>query len=128
MLSLGNPPRKSNQRRLVRRGRGKDAKPMFIKSSEALQYERDFIKQSLGAHKQEWGSLKEDLRLDINVWYINRRPDLSIELIMDCLSKAKIIKDDRYIREQRIFGYVDKYTPRISIRLYRITGERVPKF
>lgn len=123
---FGQPPRKSNRRRLVTRGRG--GKPMFIKSKEALEYEKDFIKQTIGAYKQEWGSLKENLRLDVNVFYTSRRPDLSVELIMDCLSKAGVIKNDRYIREEHIFGYVDKYIPRISIRLYRITGERVPKF
>ncbi len=125
---VGQPPRKSNQRRIVRRGRGKNARPMLIKSAEALQYEKDFIKQVTGQYKQQWGSLEEDLRVDINVWYTNRRPDLSIELIKDCLTKAKVIKDDRYIREERTNGYVDKENPRISIRLYRIVGERIPKF
>jgi Holliday junction resolvase RusA-like endonuclease len=125
---IGQPPRKSNQRRIVRRGRGKNARPMLIKSAEALQYEKDFILQVTGPHKQQWGSLKEDLRLDINIWYPNRRPDLSTELIKDCLTKAEVIKDDRYIREERTNGYVDKENPRISIRLYRITGTRTPKF
>jgi Holliday junction resolvase RusA-like endonuclease len=77
---------------------------MLIKSAEALQYEKDFILQVTGPHKQQWGSLKEDLRLDINIWYPNRRPDLSTELIKDCLTKAEVIKDDRYIREERIRG------------------------
>lgn len=125
---IGQPPRKSNQRRIVSRGRGKNARPMLIRSADALRYEKDFIQQVVGTHKQEWGSLKEDLRIDINVWYTSRRPDLSIELIKDCLTKARVIKDDRYIREERTNGYVDKENPRISIRLYRITGERVSKF
>ena len=125
---VGQPPRKSNRRKIARRGRGKNAKPMLIKSKEALQYEKDFIQQVIGKYKQKWGSLKEDLRIDINIWYPDRRSDLSIELIKDCLTKAEVIKDDRYIREERNNGYVDKNNPRISIRLYRITGTRTPKF
>ena len=41
----GQPPRKSNQRQIVRRGRGKNARPMLIKSKEALQYVEAFLWQ-----------------------------------------------------------------------------------
>lgn len=124
----GQPPRKSNQRRIVTRGRGKNAPPMLIKSKEALDYIKKFKETVPSKYKQSWGSLKEDLRLDIIIWYTSRRPDLSIELIKDCLERAKIIKNDRYVREQHVYGFVDKENPRIHIRIYRISSERIPPF
>lgn len=123
----GQPPRKSNQRRLVRRGRGKNARPMFIKSKEALQYIEDFALQVPSKYRnKEHGSLDENLRVDIAVWYTSRRPDLSVELILDCLEATKVIKNDRYIREVHTYGFVDKKNPRIKLRLFRITHEREP--
>jgi len=114
---VGRPPRKSNQRQLVTRGRG--GKPMFIKSKEAREYMENFSEKVPDEYKQEWGSLKEDLMVKIYVWYPDRRSDLSIELILDCLEKAKVIKNDRYIREQHVYGDVDKENPRISVTLFR---------
>lgn len=125
---MGQPPRKSNQRQLVRRGRGSKARPMIIKSKEARQYVEDFQKQILGKEQQQYGSLEENLRVDIIVWYTSRRPDLSVELILDCLEKARVIKNDRYVREVRSYGFVDKKNPRIKVRLFRIDNEREPPF
>ncbi len=113
----GRPPRKSNQRQLVTRGRG--GKPMFIKSKAAREYMSNFSEKTPVKFKQKWGSLKDDLRVDIHVWYPDRRSDLSIELILDCLEKAEVIKNDRYIREQHVYGHVDKENPRISITLFQ---------
>lgn len=119
----GQPPRKSNQRMIVRRGRG--GSPMVIKSKKAREYVDHFIAsipeeyQTLNA-----GTLDDDLRLDIIVWYINRRSDLSVELIKDCIEAAGIIKNDRYVREEHLYGFVDKENPRTKIRLYRITSDR----
>lgn len=113
----GRPPRKSNQRQLVTRGRG--GKPMFIKSKEAREYVSNFSEKVPDKFKQKWGSLEDDLRVDIHVWYPDRRSDLSIELILDCLEKAEVIKNDRYIREQHVYGYTDKENPRISVTLFQ---------
>ncbi len=122
----GQPPRKSNQRQLVRRGRGKNARPMFIKSKEAREYVEYFTLMVPKEDQQQYGSLDENLRVDIAVWYTSRRPDLSVELILDCLEAAKVIKNDRYIREVHTYGFVDKEKPRMKLRLFRITHEREP--
>jgi Holliday junction resolvase RusA-like endonuclease len=122
----GQPPRKSNQRQLVRRGRGKNARPMFIKSKEARAYVKHFKEIVSEEDQQQHGSLDENLRVDIAVWYTSRRPDLSVELILDCLEAAKVIKNDRYIREVHTYGFVDKENPRIKLRLFRISHEREP--
>ncbi len=123
----GQPPRKSNQRQIVTRGR--HGPPMLIKSKEALTYVEAFQIMLPGEYRdRKYGSLDEDLRLDVIIWYTSRRPDLSIELVKDCLEKAGIIKNDRYIREEHIYGFVDKETPRMTLRLYRISPGRVPPF
>jgi len=125
----GQPPRKSNQRRIVTRGRGKEASPMLIKSQEALNYVEFFGYQVPAKYKNKrYGSLSENLRLDVIVWYRDRRPDLSIELIKDCLESAGIISNDRYVREEHLYGFVDKKKPRSSIRIYRIFPDRKPPF
>lgn len=123
---MGQPPRKSNQRQLVRRGRGPKARPMIIKSKEARKYVKHFEESVSEADRQQYGSLDENLSVHVVVWYTSRRPDLSVELILDCLEGAKVIKNDRYIREVHSYGFVDKENPRVKIRLFRITHEREP--
>lgn len=122
----GQPPRKSNQRMIVSRGRG--GSPMVIKSKEAREYVDHF---TTSVPKEYWtleaGDLKDDLRLDIIVWYTSRRSDLSVELVKDCIEAAGVIKNDRYVREEHLYGFVDKENPRTMIRLYRIiSGREVP--
>jgi len=125
----GQPPRKSNQRRLVTRGRGPKAKAMIIKSDAARAYVEHFALSVPGEYRDRaFGSLEENLRVDVVVYYTSRRPDLSVELIKDCLENAGVIKNDRYIREEHLYGFVDKENPRTSIRLYRIPSDRTSPF
>ncbi len=124
---LGQPPRKSNQRMVVSRGKG--GPPMVIKSEKARTYVGHFVLSVPGEYRDMvHGSLEEDLRLDIIVWYTSRRPDLSIELIKDCIEAAGVIKNDRYVREEHLYGFVDKENPRTTIRLYRIISDREVPF
>jgi Holliday junction resolvase RusA-like endonuclease len=102
---------------------------MLIKSKEARTYVKEFQAAVPEAYRDlNYGTLDEDLRLDIIIWYTSRRPDLSIELVKDCLEEAGIIKNDRYVREEHIYGFVDKENPRVTLRLYRIPPGRVPPF
>jgi len=124
---LGQPPRKSNSRRMIpRKGL---TPPRMIKSQEALDYIESFLLQFPAKYRdRDFGSLKENLRLDIIVWYRDRRADLSIELIKDCIEESGLIKNDRYIREEHVYGFVDKENPRIKFNLMRIKGERILPF
>ena len=97
---------------------------MSIKSKEALQYEKDFLKQITGEAKQKWGSLERSLRLDAVVYYRSRRSDLSVELLKDLLEKAGVVKNDRYICEEHLWAFVDKDNPRVEMRLYYIPVNR----
>jgi len=122
---VGQPPRKSNSRQVVPR---KDGKVAVIKSKEALAYEEAFAQQVTGNLRMKYGSLSEDLAVEIVVYYGSRRPDLDVELILDCMEQQEIVRNDRYIVEKHEWGFVDKDNPRAVIRLYRILGDRTPPF
>lgn len=123
---LGHPPRKSNSRRIVKL---KTGRPLLIKSETALSYEASFVQQAKIQYTGDpQGSLKEHLRLDAIIYYKNRQADLSAELIMDCLEKAGVVTNDRYITEQHLYGFTDKDNPRAILRIYKISGEKQPPF
>lgn len=113
----GEPGRKSNQRRIVRRSNGT---PMIIKSQKALDYEVSFLSQVPGEAKLFLGSAEEPLLLWAKIFYKSNRPDLSSELLMDQLQKAGVISNDRWIKSQMLFGGLDKENPRSEIVLYRL--------
>lgn len=122
----GQPARKSNSRRLVTNR--KTNKPMFIKSEAALEYEGHFFKQVPGSAKRGLGSLDEPLAMFVVVYYQSRRPDLSVELIMDLLEKTEVVANDRYIYETRAWKFFDKDHPRIRLRLYALPPKRLIPF
>jgi len=115
---LGEPGRKSNQRRIVKNKR--TDKPMIIKSQKAMSYQSSFLKQITGALKNKWGSRDELLLVWAHVYYASNRPDLSAELLTDLLQQAEIISNDRWIKSHVLFGSVDKENPRTEFRLYRL--------
>lgn len=120
----GNLPRKSNSRVFVTR---KDGSKALIKSSTARAYAETFAlfvpPELKGANL---GSLKEDLLIIANVYYQSRHSDLSIELFLDLLEEVGVIENDRYVREQLIFGFKDKDNPRTEVALYQIKHGHEP--
>ncbi len=118
MTIEGQLPRKSNARRVVSRGRG--GPPMVIKSQEALDYIDSVAKTVTGDQKLKLGSLSQPLLIVANVFYTTRRPDLSIELLLDALEQADVLKNDRYVRQQIIGGYVDADRPRTELCLFSV--------
>jgi len=56
----------------------------------------------------------------VRVWYQSRRNDLDVSLLMDCLQRCGVIENDRSIREQHLFGYVDPEAPRVEVELYAL--------
>jgi Holliday junction resolvase RusA-like endonuclease len=114
----GQPARKSNSRRIVTNRKTKQ--PMLIKSEAALNYTDEFLRQVPGNAKLGLGSLEEPLLLWAIVYYKSNQPDLSVELIKDLLEEAGVVRNDRYIRGELLFGKVDRDSPRTIIRLYRM--------
>lgn len=126
LMIHGEPGRKSNSRRIVINQ--KTGKPMIIKSEKAMDYAETFASQITGDQKRMLGSLDRSLVLYVIVYYRSRRPDLSVELIMDLLEKNEVIANDRYIRETHAYGFVDKVDPRVEILLYADQERREPPY
>jgi hypothetical protein len=120
----GQLPSLKNRKRLVYFG----GKPRLIKSAEALEYQQNFYKaipqEFIG---KKYGSLDVDLAVVMFIYYKSRRPDLSHEMLFDCLEyedkdhperTVALINNDRYIREAHAFGFVDSHRPRTEFTLY----------
>lgn len=103
---LGEPAAKSNQRRLVKVG----GQYRIIKSAKALRYVRDFKAQCIKLDPL----VEDDVSVWVDVWYATRRPDLSIELILDAL-QGLVIKNDRQVKEFHARHHLSKEKPRAHI-------------
>lgn len=118
MISLfihGQPPRKSNSRRIVTNHR--TGKPMLIKSPEALAWVNSALEQIRPTDCQGIGSAEHPIRATFNVYYETRRPDLSVELVKDVLQKAGVISDDRHIYEEHSYKWFSKERPGVRVEL-----------
>ena len=105
---LGEPASKANSRRLVAMG----GKPRFIKSKKALSYVQAFAYQC----PQLDHPLTEDLLVAMEIHYASRRPDLDESVILDAM-EGKVYKNDRQVREKHVYWALDKYDPRVEIRI-----------
>ena len=95
---LGEPASKANSRQFIpAKGR---RKAMLIKSSKALSYEEDFILQAKTQYKG--APLLGNVKAYIWITYTSWRPDLDESLILDCLAKAGIYKNDRQVKEKHV--------------------------
>jgi Holliday junction resolvase RusA-like endonuclease len=109
----GQPPRKSNSRRIVTNRR--TGKPMVIKSQGARDWAGDAAKQIPASARQRVGSVERPLAITFWVRYASRRPDLSVELILDLLEKAEVISNDRHVYEFHAYKEFDKDNPGVEI-------------
>ena len=112
----GQPPRKSNSRRIVRnRSTGS---PMSIKSKDALSYLESLAWQVRADQRLALGDKTHPLVVEGDIFYRTRfRADLSIELILDALQKARVISDDRYVVAHAVTKRWDHENPRAVIRI-----------
>jgi len=108
----GQPPRKSNSRRIVRTREGR---PRVIKSENALAWTKAALAQIPAEARAGVGSPDQPLAITFWIRYGTRRPDLSVELILDTLQKAGVIADDRYVFETHAFKEIDAEAPGVEI-------------
>lgn len=113
----GQPPRKSNQRTIFRHPT--TGKPIIAKSQKARAWTESALwqlKETVGTLPQGGvGSAEQPLSVTFVVYYKSKRPDLSIELILDVLQKAGVIKDDRYVYEYRAIKRFSKDDPGVRV-------------
>lgn len=120
---LGQPCSKSNRRRLVTI----QDRPAFIKSKEALAYERDALRQIPPACRL---MIMGPVKVTMHIFYETERPDLDPSVILDCLQaryKGKgadrvltqrgVYVNDRQVRELHLYHGIDKKNPRAEIEV-----------
>jgi len=115
----GQPPRKSNSRRIVTNRR--TGRPMVIKSKEALAWLESAMWQIPPSARQEVGGKDQLLSVTFWVRYTSRRPDLSVELVLDLLEKAGVISNDRWVYETYAFKEIDPDRPGVEILIEEAT-------
>lgn len=109
----GEPASKSNSRRIVKRGN----KIASIKSAKALNYS-DTFRAQLPLYPMPYIG---DVKIEIDVWYASRRPDLDISLILDLLQGHAYV-NDRQVKEQHARWHLDPTRPRCVIVITALPG------
>ncbi len=112
---------KSNSRQIVTI----NGRPAIIKNKEAREYVKTFVRLFFNPGIPFEGNL----RMTVTAYYQDRRRDLDIALLQDCLQEgsrtnpgARVIKNDRQIIEIHAFRKLDKLNPRTVFSLEEIKG------
>ena len=112
----GNCPSKSNCYKVIRLGFGKNAKCSLGKQAQLKSYENSFKMQML---EYNYNIIDGNFKFTIDVFYDSRRPDLdnSLKVVLDCLQKAKAIKNDNKCIEINAYKHLDKENPRVEFSI-----------
>jgi len=113
----GEPASKSNQRRLVVTGRGRNARHRVIKSEKALAWV-EAAKLQL-ARLRPTRLLEGRLRLTAWIYYRSERPDLDESLVLDVL-QGWVMTNDRQVRERHVYHGIDRHQPRAELLIEEI--------
>ena len=99
-------------------GRIKTRYAGIIKSDKARQFCKDFAMQAPLAEM-----IFDDVMLVCKIYYYHLKNDLDEALVMDCLEKAKIIKNDRQIKAKYVEHGLDRENPRVVIALRTLSDK-----
>ena len=104
----GDCPSKSNQYKVIRLGN----RCGLGKQKALKDYENSFMIQ-LSQYNYE--IIEEEFKFVIDVYYSSRRKDLdnSFKVVLDCLQKAELIKNDNKCIEIQARKLLDKEKPSI---------------
>ena len=90
----------------------------IIKSDAARQFCYDFEIQTPAVDM-----IFDDVMLVCKIYYYHLKNDLDESLVMDCLEKAKIIKNDRQIKAKYVEHGLDRKNPRVVIALRTLSDK-----
>jgi Holliday junction resolvase RusA-like endonuclease len=109
-LIYGVCPSKSNCYRIGNKG--------LFKTKALTDYENKFYIQCKSRNR----NLDGYFEIDLSVYYPNERSDLdnSLKIIMDCLQKCKVIKNDNKCIKITAQKYLDKVNPRIEFAIKEV--------
>lgn len=113
---LGQPPSKSNCYKIISfPGKNGKAHSSLAKTSTLNKYERDFFTQVPGNIREI--NLDSELDVELHCFFSSKRPDLdnAAKAILDCLQKAKVIKNDNLVYKLLMTKSIDKLNPRVEI-------------
>lgn len=105
----GNCPSKSNCYKVIRLGN----RCGLGKQKKLESYENSFKLQMLN---YKYKLIESEFKFVIDVYYDSRRPDLdnSLKVVLDCLQKAEVIKNDNKCLEIVAKKHLDKKDPRVE--------------
>ena len=122
-IIFGEPCSKANSRKLV--PNKKTGRIFSIKSDAGRKYVDSFLLQINNKRKIFFffsGITKKPIDCKVIlfcvIYYATERKDLDESLVMDCLEKSGIIKNDRLIRQKHVYHFIDKFNPRSEIELF----------
>ena len=121
---FGEPCSKANSRIMIFR---KNRKPCNIKNKASHDYVNSFLAQVQAMRLGAFGNGSEDVILHCWIYYKNYRKDLDESLIMDCLQKSGILKNDRQIKEKHIYHGINKLNPNSVIILQGVECRDCPE-
>ena len=114
---------KANSRMAVK-GTTKTGKTFtrFIKSQGAFDFTEGALLQ-IRAYmaKNKIATINDKVGLEMDIYYLSNRSDLSPELFFDCLQAGGLLANDRQITEYSCRKHVDKEAPRVECWLYTIS-------
>jgi Holliday junction resolvase RusA-like endonuclease len=110
----GSPYSKANSRRLVNIKTKTGSRLRSIKSENALNFSNDFLRQCPVLSPL----FIDDVHLDLDIYYPDRRRDLDESLVLD-LMQGTIYLNDRSVKSRRVRWGLSKDKPgiMISVRL-----------
>jgi len=114
-IITGNTPSKSNSYKVIRLGN----RCGLGKQKKLYDYEKSFLSQML---QYDYEIIEGNFKFIIDVFYDSRRPDLdnSLKVVLDCLQKAKAIKNDNKCLEINAYKHLDKLKPRIEFSIVEL--------
>ena len=114
-IITGNTPSKSNCYKVIRLGN----RCGLGKQKKLYDYEKSFLSQML---QYDYEIIEGNFKFIIDVFYNSRRPDLdnSLKVVLDCLQKAKAIKNDNKCLEINAYKHLDKEKPRVEFSIVEL--------
>ena len=114
-IITGNTPSKSNSYKVIRLGN----RCGLGKQKKLYDYEKSFLSQM---QQYNYKLIEGNFKFIIDVFYDSRRPDLdnSLKVVLDCLQKAKAIKNDNKAMEINAYKHLDKEKPRIEFSIVEL--------
>jgi len=134
----GEPASKSNSSKIVKIGRGENARSSLIKSEKAREYETNALRQIPPAARVQ---LKGPVSVTMRIFYSTERPDLDESVILDVLQdrfqsvkvgeikqrhlvQKGVYANDRQVREKHIYHAIDRLNPRAVIEVRPLQAEQ----